>query len=344
MSSFHPNQIHRIVFDLNSIGKSFKPEDWASFEESIRILSDRDFKVILISKSELPFDPKKYTEISVLNEKTLEVLPQNMSLLSQDVFWVSDEHEVQSALSEHRQFFAGGTSTAVHYGGKQYQYLRDLIFIFNPSEISAQNIADSILKAKDNAPKEPFIVGVGGPEECGHEFFIEHLTEAIENRGVITVGMDLNEVLGNEFLVQSQGTNYWRSSEIGNWILDVIVLPYLRGERVYIEKPPEFIELYEITLFPFFLAPEMVLLLWGTTLFLPEFERFDAHILLELSPKSATARLFGLDDREDFDSQFIEDYEKKEGKLYREYLDKYHVQDRINYRVDFNNFHAFRLK
>ena len=100
----------------------------------------------------------------------------------------------------------------------------------------------------------------------------------------------------------------------------------------------------EKPIFPFFLAPEMVLLIWGTTIFLPEFENlFDIKILLELSEKTAAARMFGIDDRQNFDQKFVDAYSKKEGKFYSNYLIENNVIEKIDYRIDFNNFYAFRF-
>ena len=102
---------------------------------------------------------------------------------------------------------------------------------------------------------------------------------------------------------------------------------------------------HEISTMPFFLAPEMILLVWGTTVFLPEFDNLiDLRVLLELSEKTAAARMFALDDRENFDQSFIDTYLKKEGRYYADYLDHYNVQNQIDFRINFDNFNAFRMK
>ena len=102
---------------------------------------------------------------------------------------------------------------------------------------------------------------------------------------------------------------------------------------------------FEIIITPFFLAPEMILLVWGTTVFLPEIENLiDLRVLLELSEKTAAARMFSLDDRENFDQSFVETYLKKEGKYYADYLGQFNVHEQIDYRIDFENFNAFRMK
>ena len=160
----------------------------------------------------------------------------------------------------------------------------------------------------------------------------------------------MSQVLGTEFQQHdNSGTlsasSFWRSEKIRNWVIEDVLRPYSLGQQVYFENPPENIKDYEICTFPFFLAPEMILLVWGTTLFLPEFEKLiDLRFLLELSVKTAAARLFGLDDRENFDQSFIETYQQKEGKYYADYLTQYDVQNKIDYRINFENFNAFRRK
>ena len=89
----------------------------------------------------------------------------------------------------------------------------------------------------------------------------------------------------------------------------------------------------------------MILFVWGTTVFLPEMENIiDLRVLLELSEKTAAARMFSLDERENFDQSFVDTYLKKEGKHYADYLDHFKVHDQIDYRINFDNFNAFRMK
>ena len=73
-------------------------------------------------------------------------------------------------------------------------------------------------------------------------------------------------------------------------------------------------------------------------------QNIDLRVLLELSEKTAAARMFSLDERENFDQSFVDTYLKKEGKYYADYLDQFNVNDQIDYRIDFDNFNAFRMK
>jgi hypothetical protein len=61
----------------------------------------------------------------------------------------------------------------------------------------------------------------------------------------------------------------------------------------------------------------MVVLLWGTTIFVPGIqELLDVKIVLDLTPKAAAARLFELDERSDFNPDFVESYVMGVGRLY----------------------------
>ena len=232
----------------------------------------------------------------------------------------------------------------------QYQYLQDILQVFHPSKITAADLSTKLVKLKHESPQVPLIVGIGGPDECGHVYFVSELTEALEDQDLLVSGLDLSQVLGTEFQKQNFSGNkskstLWRSEEIQNLIVEDVMRPYSKGQQIYFEKLPEMIHDFEITTTPFFLAPEMILLVWGTTVFLPEIENLiELRVLLEHSEKTAAARMFSLDERENFDQSFVDTYLEKEGKYYADYLNKFKVHDQIDYRIDFENFNAFRMK
>ena len=66
--------------------------------------------------------------------------------------------------------------------GMQYQYLQDMLQIFHPSKITAADLSAKLIKLKHESPQVPLIVGIGGPDECGHVFFVSELTEALRSR------------------------------------------------------------------------------------------------------------------------------------------------------------------
>ena len=350
MQDFHPNHIRLLVFDIDSLTVNFDQENWDNFRQFLRVLDDRDFEIVLISESIEYSDWKSYSKLSVLKYNTMEALQKNNTLTGNDVFWFTEQPELQTKLSETTRNFAGSTGSTAQNGGMQYQYLQDMLQIFHPSKITATDLSAKLVKLKHESPQVPLIVGIGGPDECGHVFFVSELTEALEDQELLVSGLDLSQVLGTEFQKQNisgkkSKSTLWRSEEIQNLIVEDVMRPYSKGQQIYFEKLPEMIHDFEITTTPFFLAPEMILLVWGTTVFLPEMENLiDLRVLLELSEKTAAARMFSLDERENFDQSFVDTFLKKEGKYYADYLDQFNVHDQIDYRIDFDNFNAFRMK
>ena len=350
MQDFHPNQIRLLVFDIDSLAVNFDQENWDNFRQFLSVLDDRDFEIVLISESVEYSEWESYSKLSVLKYNTMEALQKNNSLTCSDVFWFTEFPELQTKLSETTRNFAGSTRSTASNGGMQYQYLQDMLQIFHPSKITAADLSAKIVKLKNESPEAPFVVGIGGPDECGHVFFVSELTEALEDQEMLVSGLDLSQVLGTEFQNQNisgkkSKSTLWRSEEIQNWIFEDLMRPYCKGQQVYFEKFPEMIHDFEISATPFFLVPEMILLVWGTTVFIPEMENLiDLRVLLELSDKTAAARMFSLDERQNFDPSFVDTYLNKEGKYYADYLDQFKVHEQIDYRIKFDNFNAFRMK
>ena len=349
MQNFHPNLIRLLVFDLDSLTINFDQESWDNFRQFLLILDDRDFAILLISESIEASEWESFSKLSVLQNTTENAFLNNPALLAKDVFWFSEQPELQKMISHTSHNFAGSNTCTIQNGGLQYQHLHDMLQIFHPSRISAADLSTNLFKLKSHSQQVPLMLGIGGPDECGHSFFVSELTDALEDQELLVSSIDLSQVLGTEFQNNAVSTgklsfSLWRSDEIRDWIIDEVLRPYSKGQQVYIENTPQFIQDYELCTFPF-LAPEMILLIWGTTVFLPEFEKLiDVRVLLELSVKTAAARLFALDDRQNIDQSFVETYLQKEGKYYADYLAQYDVHNKIDYRINFENFNAFRLK
>ena len=350
MKEFHPSHIRLLVFDLDSLTVKFDQEAWDKFRQFLGVFADRDFETVLIAESIQASEWNSYANLSVIQSTGTEAFKNNSSLSGENVFWFSEHPDLQIKLATSTKNFAGSIGQTAKNGGLQYQHLYDMLQIFHPSKITAEDLSATLFNLKQNSEQVPLMLGIGGPDECGHSFFVGELIDSLEDQGLLVSSLDLSQVLGTEFQQHdNSGTlsasSFWRSEKIRNWVIEDVLRPYSLGQQVYFENPPENIKDYEICTFPFFLAPEMILLVWGTTLFLPEFEKLiDLRFLLELSVKTGAARLFGLDDRENFDQSFIETYQQKEGKYYADYLTQYDVQNKIDYRINFENFNAFRRK
>ena len=344
MADFQPKTIHRLVFDLNSLG-SFEGEEWTSFQLFLKVLDDRAYTTLLIGENCRIQDWQSFNDVSVLVGDSHKMLEQNRTLSESGVFWITDSPAVQQSLAGLGKAFAGGKEGTHKNGGLQYQTLYDLIEVFHPSRNTVMELCDTILELKRESPRMPLTIGIGGPDGCGHSFFVGEMVDVLQDRDQLIAGLDLTGQLGLEFSLKKASQQYWRSTWIRKWVLENVMGAFSRGEEVVVEKEPEALSGYEVSAFPFYLAPEMVLLVWGSTLFLPEFqELIDIRILLDLSEKAATARAFNIDEREDFDPSFIDSYLNSEGAGYARYLKRFGVEAGTDYRIDFDNFHAFRLK
>lgn len=341
--TFHPNAVHTLVFDLDSLTGALGNEQWQNFNETLRILNERDFRLVLLAEDIAPEDWQHLSLASVVAGPPAKVGPRNPRLGHKDHFWVTNQTELHAWLEGQDACFAINSSKLDVAQGFLLQRLEDLLHIFHPSRNAALQIAESLLERKRRAPTQPMLVGVGGPDECGHAFFVGELLEALEEREILVGGFDLQELLGTEFHTPAK-SHLWRSDDLRSWTLEHLLRPYSRGEVVTIEQEPPQLRGYETAPFPLFWAPEMIVLVWGTTLFTPELnELLDSRILLDLTAKAATARLFQLDDREDFNPEFVETYLKGEGYIYQQYMEANQVRERADFVVRFDNFHAFSL-
>ena len=117
MEDFHPNHIRLMVFDIDSLTVNFDQENWDNFRQFLRVLVDRDFEIVLISESIEYSDWKSYSKLSVLKYNTMEALQKNNTLTGNDVFWFTEQPELQTKLSKTTRNFAGSTCSTAQNGG-----------------------------------------------------------------------------------------------------------------------------------------------------------------------------------------------------------------------------------
>lgn len=339
--SFHPNQIRQLVFDLNSLSEHLSGDPLLNFREVLRVLEERGFRMLLLAEDADPQAWSFLKHASLLSGSVQEIATHNPDLRKEHTFWISEDPITLEWLDERQVCFGSAHQSMRDLEGLQYQYLNDLLQIFNPSRLTALELALSLSEMKSRSPRMPLTIGIGGQEDCGHAFFVGELVDALESLDLLVAGLDLTELLGLEFA----DSGYWRTPEMRSWVLDLVLGPFSRGETVILERGPKFLEALEVTVFPFYSPPEGVLLVWGSTLFLPEFRNLlDLRIHLDVSPREAAARLFSMDQEETFDPAFVDSYLEREGRLYETYLAENDAESEFDFRVDFDNFNAFRLK
>ena len=345
MQAFHPNHVHTLVFDLLSLTRDFRKEDWDGLREILTVLEQRGFRLYAVETDAPEGRWSDSPKVAYLIGTPQALMQANPALAAEGVFWVTDHPETQSQLAEANCWFAGGNPEIEEAGGLHFQHFPDLLEILHPSRASARDFAHLLLDVKRRSPQLPLTVGFGGPDECGHVYVIAEVVEALEKLGQLVSGLDLTELLGVEFEGQADETRFWKNPRMRSWVLEEVLRPYSSGKPVVIESEPGFLEALEVTAFPFFAPPEGIMLVWGGPLFLPDFEQLiDLRVHLDLTPRTATARLFEIDEHEEFDKSFIESYQQREGRLYQKYLKEFDVENQLDYRIDFENLNAFRLK
>ena len=140
MKKFHPGDIKRLVFDLDSISFNFDEEAWENFRKFIQVLDDRDFETLLIANSIELASWENFSRLSILQGKCEDAYQNNSSLSGPDVFWFSEQLSLQKKLSNSTRNFAGSNSQTLQIGGLQYQNLYDMLQIFHPSKITATDL------------------------------------------------------------------------------------------------------------------------------------------------------------------------------------------------------------
>ena len=176
---FNPNTISRLVFDLNSLHSISSEEGWSNFQAMVKIFDDRSYNTVLISQTVRVQDWQSHENVQVLHGTSLEMLEKNTNLDEPQVFWITDDSDIQSELHRRNRPFGGGTEETLKHQGMQFQNLQDLLEVFHPSRNTSQEIAETVEKLKEDSPRMPLTIGIGGPEGCGHPFFVGELVEVL---------------------------------------------------------------------------------------------------------------------------------------------------------------------
>ena len=141
---FNPNTIIRLVFDLNSLHSISSEEGWSNFQAMVKIFDDRSYNTVLISQTVRVQDWQSHENVQVLHGTSLEMLEKNTNLDEPQVFWITDDSEIQSELHRRHRPFGGGTEKTLKHQGMQFQNLQDLLEVFHPSRNTSQEIAETV--------------------------------------------------------------------------------------------------------------------------------------------------------------------------------------------------------
>ena len=96
-----------LVFDLDSLTANFDQESWDNFRQFLLMLDGRDFETLLISVSIEAFEWESFAKLTVLQSTAENAFQNNPALSAKDVFWFSEQPELQKKISRISQNFAG---------------------------------------------------------------------------------------------------------------------------------------------------------------------------------------------------------------------------------------------
>jgi hypothetical protein len=209
------------------------------------------------------------------------------------------------------------------------------------------DLVEAIAAKRRGMTRKSLLVGLGGPVLSGYQAFALDLKRDLELAGHPLVELlDLSPFLhaSDDESAPPPQPGFWRERRAGEWLLRDVLGPIHAGRQVYVERlPPEAPPAFAAHL-PLYLSEESVVLAFAEMLFVPEVRALlDLSILLDVSPKETTRRLYEMPDDEEFDPKFIEQYLAHDGKAYGEYLRTYRVEAQVDVRIDANRRSAFTL-
>ena len=324
-------EIETIIIDLESLGK-FAQE----CEPVLETLIEREFQVVLLATDIEKWE--QWKDRCVLSTSREEIL-NNFQENAQNVMCVTDSNSLQNQCIQMQIIVICLESKAYHEAMIRLLNFQDLVMLLDPSRLASMQIAQELAIQKDAQPEKAMMVLVEGVENCGHIVFVVQLIEQLEQCQQMVSGLDLTELKTLE-----HAPNYWNDPAQRDWVMHKIINPFSKNERLLIKDAPEWAVEKDITEFPLFLTPEMIFVVWGSCLLTDGIEAIDSKkIFLNLSDKAATARLFGINQEENFDPAFIEKYQATEGHLYHQYLQQSCFQSLSDWQVQFDSLEAFRI-
>ena len=160
-ADFHPARVQTLVFDLDSLTGEFSQEQWENFRELLRVLQERDFHLVLLGEEISPNDWQQFLGISIVSGSPKSSGRRNPQLGQADHFWVTDRANLHAWLQDQSAHFASRQPVLVP-NGFCCPRIEDLLQIFHPSRNTTLEIAEQLLKSKQEAPSKPLLVGIGG--------------------------------------------------------------------------------------------------------------------------------------------------------------------------------------
>ena len=336
---------------LDVADRNQSKEHQETLAELILYLLERSYQVFLwTSRAKDDFGDEEFTHalLTILTEQPpfpQQILADNPVLSTKNVLWVTESAEVQALLTAQDALFCYLQRSSEEAGGFKLSSLGELTQLLNPTRELLLKIEACLRERQAAKGHAPLLVGIGGPPMSGYPRFALELKQFLEGAGFDLVEMlNLNPLMAHadqEAPLKGEGS-LWIDDGAREWLLAQVLRPLGAGHRIYLETMPKQLPADFSGHFPIHVTEESVLLVLGEMLFVPPVtEWLDLRLLLDVAPAEITRRLFEIPRYEPFDAKFEEQYLQHEGRQYSDYLQRFDVVRRIDYRIDANNPDAF---
>jgi hypothetical protein len=346
-------RVRAVALDIAGAGSSHERQD--DLSEFIWHLLERHYRMFLFSTesgADLGGEDFTHPGLVFLRDEmppSQALLRAHPELLAEDTLWVTDDAQLQRWIGEHARPFTYLTrGKAPPAGGQHVPRLSELSALLDPTALLLDGLAGMVADLRRFQPAGALLVGIGGPPLSGYQQFALDLRMRLQSHGHELVELlDVSSLMrAPEALLDAGGTTAqpWVSDAARHWVRTAVLAPLRAGQAVYAEtRPPELPADFDAH-FPLYLSEASVVLLFGELLLVPEVrEALHLSVLLEVAPDETTRRLYELPAGERFDPKFTAQYQKREGGLYEDYLQRYRVREQASLRVDANRAGAFFL-
>lgn len=349
-------RVRAVALDIAGARQSHERQD--DLSEFIWHLLERHYHMYLFStdaNEDLADEDFEHPRLSFLREEMppgSDLLEAHPELTDPHTLWVTDHAPLQHWLRDSGLGFlylaAAGSERPA--GGEHLKRLSELSTLLDPTALLLRDVGAMIGDIRRFRPKGALLVGLGGPPRSGFQQLAVDLRRQLQDNGHELVElMDLSSLMrSTEALLDEGGTagGMWASPEVGQWLHEAVLEPLRAGEPVYVERRPEQLPRDFDAHFPLYISEESIVLMFAELLFTPEVAgSLDLSILLEVSPEETTRRLYEIPPNEErFDPKFTEQYMKREGRIYQDYLRRNQVREKAGIRVDANRSSAFWLE
>lgn len=345
--------VRAVALDIAGVNASYEAQDEVS--EFVMHVLARNYQIYLFSTKQndaLQEEDYEHPRLHFLHGEMppdRSVLEQHPQLTEAGTLWVTDDPALQRwaqdwnlPLAHRTQEGAPAAGSAVHI-----RHLSELTALLDPTGFVEEDVAGAVLQLREQKPRAPLFIGVGGPPLSGFQGFSVGLRDRLLQAGLPLVELlDLSSLLlDTERLVEGhEARGPWVEPQAGEWLVEHVFRRARAGERVFLESAPEFVPPAFEPHLPLFISEESVVVVFAEMLFRPPLREFlDLAVLLEVSAEETTRRMYEIPPEEQgLDPRFTEQFLAREGKMYWEYLTHERVAERADIRVDANQAGAFQ--